>query len=875
MTSMPSSVRKGRSRLFPSSLPARLLRGLVFGWVLLLLAPALAQAQGGGDGSTLPTIEERTEGMTLIDGYFPLYYDADRDRLRMEVSHFDTEVLHMAGLAAGLGSNDIGLDRGGVSGSRVVVFERHGRKLLMVQPNYRFRVESENPAEERAVRDAFARSVLASFEVEAESPGRVLVDLTDFVLSDQTGIAGRLGGYQFNRDRSSIYTPMTQGFPENTEIEAELTFVQGGGGAAAGGRGGGAFEGVGSVASTGAAASLRVHQSFVKLPEEPMETRAWDPRQALGATSWQDYATPLGENMTQRVVRRHRLEKVDPSAAVSDPVEPIVYYIDAGVPEPMRSALLEGARWWNQAFEAIGYRDAFRVELLPEGASSLDLRYNVVNWVHRSTRGWSSGGSVTDPRTGEILKGTVTLGSGRIRQDYLLAEGLLSPYETGTETPPELAEWALARLRQLSAHEIGHTLGFAHNYYDSDLGRISVMDYPHPWVTLNPDGSLDYSEVYEVGMGEWDYVSVAYGYQDFPDGIDEAEALQKIINDAWEDDNIFLSGDASLHPRVDVWSNGTDAAAELARMMEVRSAAMSRFGERAIKLGRPMSEIEQVLVPLYLHHRYQITAAGSVIGGLDYIYSLRGDGRRPFSHVSGADQRRALDVLLSVVEPSSLALPDRIIEQLPPRPPGYSGGREYFPRWTGSMFDVITPAVVLADHTFGSILDNSKAARLIQQKAVDPTLPDLGEVIDGVFESVFGAAAANPYEAEISRAVEWLAVTRVMALASGAAMPQVRAVALKNLEDQKGTLDGMMATADDSDAAHYSFLSGTIERFLEDPTTAPTLPATPAAPPGAPIGGGPADYLAGSEWIRALGSGTGPNPWLEALNPPPAWFPGG
>ncbi len=430
-------------------------------------------------------------------------------------------------------------------------------------------------------------------------------------------------------------------------------------------------------------------------------------------------------------------------------------------------------------------------------------------------------------------------------------------------------------MRQLAAHEIGHTLGFGHNYYDSELGRISVMDYPHPWVTLNPDGTLDHSEVYEVGIAEWDSVSVAYGYQDFPDGVNEEEELQKILDDAWERDLICMASDASLHPRIDSWSNGTDAAAELDRMMDVRSAALSRFGERAIKLGRPMSEIELVLVPLYLHHRYQIEAAGSMIGGLDYIYSLRGDGRSPFSHVSGADQRRALDALLSVVEPSSLALPNRIIEQIPPRPPGYSGGREYFPRWTGSMFDVITPAVVLADHTFGSILDNSKAARLIQQKAVDPTLPGLGEVIDGVFESVFGATTSNPYEAEISRAVEWLAATRILTLASGAAMPQVRAVALQKLEDQKEALDGMMASADDSDAAHYSFLSGTIERFLEDPTTVPTLPATPSAPPGAPIGGGPVDYLAGSEWIRALGSGTGTNPWLEALNPPPDWFPGG
>ncbi len=844
--------------------------------VLLFLSvfPATVLGQGGRESQPLPTIESRTEGMTRIDGFFPLYYDADLDRLFMEVSRFDTEVLHMSGLAAGLGSNDIGLDRGGSSGSRIVFFERHGRKVMMVQPNLRFRAESENPAEERAVRDAFARSVLYAFDVAAETDGRTLVDLTDFVLSDQTRIASRLSGYQFNRDRSSIYLPMTQGFPENTEIEAELTFIQGGAGGGGGGRGGeGFFEGVGSVAASGAAASLRVHQSFVKLPDEPMEGRAFDPRQAAGAATWQDYTAPLGEPMTTQVIRRHRLEKVDPSAALSDPVEPIVYYLDAGVPEPMRSALLEGARWWNDAYEAIGYRNAFRVEILPEGASSLDVRYNVINWVHRSTRGWSSGGSVTDPRTGEILKGTVTLGSLRVRQDYMLAEGLLSPYVEGTETPSEIEEWALARIRQLSAHEVGHTLGFGHNYYDSEAGRISVMDYPHPWVTLNPDGSLDYSEVYDVGIAEWDSVSVAYAYQDFPDGVNEEEELQKILDDAWDRDLIYLSGqDTGLHPRVDVWSNGTDAAEELERMMAVRSAAMSRFGERAIKLGRPMAEIEKVFVPLYLHHRYQIDAAGSMLGGVDYIYSLRGDGRTPFSHVSGADQRRALGSLLGVLDPSELAIPKRIIDQIPPRPSGYRAGREFFPRWTGGMFDVITPGVVLADHTLRSIFDNSKAARIVQQNAVDPSIPGLGDVIDRVFGSVFGASGTSPYESEISRAVEWLAVTRVMGLAGNAPMPQVRAIALKKLEDQKEALAGLMASAGESEIAHLSLLSGTIERFLKDPTTPPTVPGAPSAPPGAPIGQWPQDYLAGSEWIEAMGFGADPDPWLEAFQD--LWFRG-
>jgi hypothetical protein len=309
-------------------------------------------------------------------------------------------------------------------------------------------------------------------------------------------------------------------------------------------------------------------------------------------------------------------------------------------------------------------------------------------------------------------------------------------------------------------------------------------------------------------------------------------------------------------------------------MMSVRSAAMDRFGERAIRLGRPMSEIEKVLVPLYLHHRYQIDAAGSMVGGVDYIYSLRGDGRTPFTYLPGADQRRALRALLSVLEPGELALPRRLIDQIPPRPAGFRGSREYFPRWTGGMFDVITPAVVLADHTIRNILDDSKAARLVEQSAIDPTVPGLGEVIDEVFGSVFGAAAESPYEAEISRAVEWVAVTRVMGLAGSAAMPQVRAVALAKLEDQQEALEAMTASADDSDAAHYSMLSGTIRRFLEDPTTAPALPSPPAAPPGAPIGLWPQDYLAGSEWIVEMGFGVPSNPWLDVLYLPEFWSPG-
>jgi hypothetical protein len=818
-------------------------------------SPGNAQERRAGDQEALQSIEERTAGMVRIDGFFPLYWDAAAGQLWMEIDQMETEVLNLTGTGAGLGSNDIGIDRGQLAGSRIVKFERVGRKIFMVQPNYRFRSSSDNPSEVQAVTDAFARSILWDFAVAAQTDGRVLVDMNGFLLRDATGLSGRLrpGTYRFDSGRSSIYMPMTKGFPKNTEMEAELTFVRQPGGGGGGGFGGGAFEGVSSVAASGEAASLRVHQSFVELPDDNYEPRQFDPRSGYGALSYQDYSAPLGESMTKRFIRRHRLEKVDPSAAMSDPVEPIVYYLDPGAPEPIRTALLEGARWWNQAFEAAGYRNAFQVEIRPDSISPLDVRYNVINWAHRSTRGWSYGGSVTDPRTGEIIKGSVTLGSLRIRQDYMIAEGLLAPYENGDETPPELAEWALARIHQLSAHEVGHTIGLGHNYYDSDAGRISVMDYPHPLVTLNGDGSFDFSQVYDVGMGEWDNVAVAYGYQDFPAGTDEAAALQSILDEAWDQDVLYLSNqDMSAHPRVDQWSNGTDAAAELNRMMEVRGVALSRFGETAIKRGMPLATMEEVLVPLYMHHRFQVTAAASALGGIYYIYAMRGDGRVPVRPVPSSEQRSALDALLATLSPAVLVLPTSVLEMLPPRPSGYGRSRELFPRYTGSMFDAITPAVVSADHTVSSILQAQRAARLVEQHALDPSLPGLDAVIGELVTRTFGASPQNPYEAEVSRSVQRVVVDRLMALAGSAAMPQVRAIASAHLEHIRG-MSGA-SSADRPEAAHKALLAQDIARFLERPAADFSQPATMTAPPGAPIGD-PA-----LEWLRNLDPGCW---WLE------------
>lgn len=844
---------------------APLLRPIVSAFalvVLILSASAIpASAQGSGVGDALPSISDKTAGMERMDGMLPLYWDADLGQLWMEIPELDTEMIHYVGYGAGLGSNDLGLDRGALRGSRIVEFERVGRKILMVQPNYDFRASSDNPDEVRAVREAFARSVLWGFTAAAETDGRVLVDMTDFLIRDPIGAGDRMrpGTYRLDDSRSTIYTDYTGSYPENTEMEVELTFVQQGGGGG-GGFGGGDLEGVGQVAATGEAASIRIHHSFVALPDDGYETRAFDARAGFGSVSFQDYAVGLDEDMTQRFIRRHRLEKRDPSAAVSEPVEPIIYYLDPGTPEPVRSALLDGARWWDQAFEAAGFRNAFQVVMRPDSISPLDARYNVINWVHRSTRGWSTGGSVTDPRTGEIIKGVVTLGSLRIRQDYMIAEGLLSPYATGDETPPELAEWAVARIRQLSAHEVGHTIGLGHNYYNSEAGRISVMDYPHPLVELNDDGSLDHSRVYDADIGEWDKVAITYGYAQFSEGTDESAELRRILDEAWDDDVRYMSNqDVQTTPQADQWANGTDMAAELDRMMDVRAAALSRFGVNAIQNGRPMATIEDVLVPLYLHHRYQTESTATAVGGVAYTYAMRGDGLTPMWRVPADQQRRALDALMRTLSPSELTLPVSVIEAIPPRPPGWGGSRELFPRYTGSAFGAVVPAVVAASHTVSALLTPERAARMIEQKIFDPSLPGLEDVLGRLVDASFGATANGPYEAEMKRAVEGVVVERMQWLAANADMPHVRAIATSTLRDVRTDLMAM------NDAPYAAMLAMDIERFLERPAAPATMPDMPNAPPGAPIG------QPAMDWLGSLGIGQPALNWLHRTEPLCTW----
>ncbi|MEO8774525.1 MAG: zinc-dependent metalloprotease [Gelidibacter sp.] len=771
-------------------------------------------------------------------GFFNFYYEEKQDKIYLEVDNLDQEFLYVNSLASGVGSNDIGLDRGQLGRTRLVKFIKAGNKLLLVQPNQNFRAITDNVPEKKSIEQAFATSVLFGFKIEETNAGKYIIDLTPFLMEDTHEVAKRLkdqneGTYKIDFSKSALSLDRTKAFPKNVEFEALLTFD----GDAKG-------RNIRSVTPTASLLSVIQHHSFIELPDDNYKPREFDPRSGAISISYMDYATPIEAAIVKRFAIRHRLEKKNPELAISEAKEPIIYYLDSGTPEPIRSALLEGASWWNEAYEAIGFKNAFQVKMLPEDADPMDCRYNVIQWVHRSTRGWSYGASVVDPRTGEIIKGHVSLGSLRIRQDFLIAQALLKkPFANSDTNNEPMLKMALARMRQLGAHEIGHTLGFAHNFAASSTNDASVMDYPHPKITLD-NGNISLESAYTDGMGIWDRITVAYSYSEFDKNTNEKSALNAILKQAQDAGLRFISdSDArapgGAHAFAHLWDNGKSASEELERVLKLRAQAIANFSIDNIRNDEPYSVLEDVFVPLYFFHRYQTEAASKLVGGLDYNYAVKGDGQLVTEVLDVKLQKDALKALMASISAETLAIPKDKLKLFPPRAFGYGRSRESFSGKTGVSFDAFSAAATASDMTLEFLLNPQRANRLVQQKSLDKNQVGLEEVLDDLIQNSFSKIHKDSYLYEVQQTINANVLKHIMNLAvSDAASFQVRSQANDAIEGVSKSLFGQKQGLIPY-ASQY-------ERMISEMRAHPEkfkLEAAPRIPDGSPIGADDCSYI--------------------------------
>ncbi len=702
---------------------------------VLLATPAIAKPEGGGDAIF--------SGTASRDGLLPTHIDNAGGRILFTLPPAGADgvsgrFLFTVSLRTGLGAAPTFLDRGRVGATQVLAFRRIGKKVAAQFDNPRFRATGADPLDPSGSAD-FATSIVWMGDVAATLPdGSIVVDLSDFLIEDMVGIADSLNqtsdtvgtgdapqgaGKGFHRDAklSAALPASLKAFPQNVEVDAVQTYVSDTPG-----------DEVANIAPEPKRVSFTVHASFVALPGPGFVPRRFDPRMGGFSTQQVNFAAPLGKDVVADFANRFRLEKVTPGVAPSAVKKPIVYYIDSRAPQPIRDALVDGVRWWNDAFTAAGFIDAFRVETLPAGVDPLDVRYNIVNWDDRATRGWSYGQEIVDPRTGEIVKGMVVLGSLRTRQDIQIYEGLVGAAEINSGSANDPVRVALARMRQLGAHEVGHTLGFAHNFAASTQGRASVMDYPPPRIGL-VNGKPDLSDAYAVGIGAWDKASVAWLYGAPDDAA--AAAVARAAVDAgmrYVHDTDARSPDTSQRWGA-TWDDGANPTAELTRLMTVRRAAIDRFGLGMLEPGEPVANLRRRFVPIWLLHRYEVAAAAKAIGGADFSYAVMGDGKEAVQTVSAADQRAALDALLATLAPDALRVPDRLIPLLS-SPRNGSDNRQFdielLRSAHGPLFDPLVAADVGAEITLASLLAPARLARVSAQHSVDAGALGVGEIVD-------------------------------------------------------------------------------------------------------------------------------------------------
>jgi len=811
---------------------------LLFLQTVLLFQPTPIASQTPAADGGLPTIADYTRGMDGQPGYFPLYWDDAGGRLLLEVGRWDEQFLYLTSLATGVGSNALGLDRGNIQSAYLARFERVGPKVLLILDNPGFRAETDpTDALVRSVEESFLTSTVGGFAVVAEEDRRALVDGTSFFLRDVVGVAARLqaanqGSYRLDTNRSAIFLPRTKAFPENTEVEASLTFESE--------RPGGEIQ---RHAPDGRAMTLRQHHSLVVLPDDGYTPRRFDPRIGVFAIGYFDFGKPFDDDYQTALARRHRLVKADPSAAMSEPVDPIVYYLDPAVPEPYRTAFKIGGVWWNQVFEAAGFIDAFRIEDMPADMDPMDARYHVIQWVHRTEAGSSIGPSFVDPRTGEIIKAAVRMDSYRSLANYNTfagAAGVDGDWYAGQPPGVDGEEFVMMRRRQHSAHEIGHTLGLAHNFISISDGHASVMDYPAPVIELR-EGRLDLSGAYRAGPGAYDTLAIRYAYAAPAADESEEEFLGGLLLEAQERGWRFITnpdaGADNSYPDATWWINGSDVLDEFERVSEVRRFMIDSFDERAIEPGEPMHKLRERFAPVYFSHRATYEAAIKTIGGMEYTYGVRGD-ILPVTELVSADRvRRAMGLLSDALAPEELAIPESVLAILAPRSFGWVGGGPAWSNRAGPAFDQIGAATTVASEIVGGVLAPGRTARVVAFHARDPSLPSLEEVVARLVDDSWERPASGS-EAALVRVVQNVVVDELLALAANEdATTEARAAAEWGLRRAHGRAAAAVSEVGRTDApdaatlvAHAERVASTIDRFFEWPWTTGERTEAPQGP---------------------------------------------